>query len=380
MRKYFNSRKTVLAFVLVPIFSALITSCSSGKAKEKNEMPKAVSVTAVTVMQKDVPLQIRAIGNVEAYSTVSIKAQVGGELSKVYFKEGDYVKKGDLLFLIDPRPFEAALKQAEANLAKDTIQALNASMNAKRYAKLVEKGYVSIEQYDQMRTNADALNAIVKADKAALENARLQLEYCYIRAPIDGRTGSLMVHQGNIVRANADTPMVVINQIMPIYANFSIPETRLLDIRKYMALGRLKVEAIIPKSETPPAAGELTFVDNAVNPATGTITLKATFPNKERALWPGQFVNVVLILTTKPNATVIPSQAVQTGQMGTYVFVVRQNMTADIRSVVTGISYNGEVVIEKGLQPGEKVVTDGQLQLSPGKKVMIKNLSERFGR
>ncbi len=362
--------RCVIFVSLVLGLSALIISCSSGK--KENQVPaKAVPVTVATAIQRDVPVQVHAIGNAEAYSTVSVKPQIGGELSRVYFKGGQYVKKGAMLFLIDPRPYEAALRQAEANLVRDTVQAENASVDAQRYAELFKKGYVAREQYDQMRTNADALEAVVKADKAAVENARLQLGYCYIRNPIDGLTGSLIVNQGNIVKANPDTAIVVINQIIPIYVDFSVPEEELPDIKRYMAAGKLKVEAVIPNTETK-VGGELTFIDNTVNTATGTIMLKATFPNKDRTLWPGQFVDVVLTLTTQPNAVVVPSQAVQTGQAGSYVFIVKPDLTVELRQVASGRTYDGEVVIEKGIQTGEKVVTDGQLQLLPGTKVEIK--------
>ena len=362
--------RCVIFVSLVLGLSALIISCSSGK--KENQVPaKAVPVTVAAAIQRDVPVQVHAIGNAEAYSTVSVKPQIGGELSRVYFKGGQYVKKGAMLFLIDPRPYEAALRQAEANLVRDTVQAENASVDAQRYAELFKKGYVAREQYDQMRTNADALEAVVKADKAAVENARLQLGYCYIRNPIDGLTGSLIVNQGNIVKANPDTAIVVINQIIPIYVDFSVPEEELPDIKRYMAAGKLKVEAVIPNTETK-VGGELTFIDNTVNTATGTIMLKATFPNKDRTLWPGQFVDVVLTLTTQPNAVVVPSQAVQTGQAGSYVFIVKPDLTVELRQVASGRTYDGEVVIEKGIQTGEKVVTDGQLQLLPGTKVEIK--------
>ncbi len=362
--------RCVIFVSLVLGLSALIISCSSGK--KENQVPaKAVPVTVATAIQRDVPVQVHAIGNAEAYSTVSVKPQIGGELSRVYFKGGQYVKKGAMLFLIDPRPYEAALRQAEANLVRDTVQAENASVDAQRYAELFKKGYVAREQYDQMRTNADALEAVVKADKAAVENARLQLGYCYIRNPIDGLTGSLIVNQGNIVKANPDTAIVVINQIIPIYVDFSVPEEELPDIKRYMAAGKLKVEAVIPNTETK-VGGELTFIDNTVNTATGTIMLKATFPNKDRTLWPGQFVDVVLTLTTQPNAVVVPSQAVQTGQAGSYVFIVKPDLTVELRQVASGRTYDREVVIEKGIQTGEKVVTDGQLQLLPGTKVEIK--------
>jgi multidrug efflux system membrane fusion protein len=359
----------VVLFILSAFLIAFLSACSGGK--EQPPRP-AVPVTAGTVIQKTVPVQVRAIGNVEAYSTVSVKSQIGGELVRVHFKEGRDVNKGDLLFTIDPRPYESALKQAEANLTRDTAQFENARVEASRYEELVRKGYVAQEQYDQIRTNAATLEAAVNADKALVENARLQLKYCFIYSPIMGRTGYLLANQGNLIKANADNPIVVINQIQPIYVTFSVPEQYFGEIRKYMSSGKLKVEAVIGKDEKHPEAGVLTFVDNTVDTATGTIKLKATFNNRDKRLWPGQFVDVVLTLTMQPNAIVIPSQALQTGQSGVYVFVIKSDLSVESRSVVVARSLDGESVIEKGLQPEEKVVTDGQLRLVPGAKVDIK--------
>lgn len=358
-------------FGLVFGAATLIISCSS-KTKEERGPARIVPVTVATAIQKDIPVQIYAIGNVEAYATVQVKAQVGGELVKVYFKEGDFVKKGDPLFLIDPRSYEAALKQAESNLARDTAQAKNAEIEARRYGGLLKEGVIAQEQYDERQTNSTALNAVVEADKAAVENARLQLEYCSIKSPIDGRTGNLKVDGGNIVKAN-DIPIVVITQITPIYVSFSVPEKEFPEIKKYMAQGQLKVEARIPDSGIKPVTGEVAFVDNAVNTETGTILLKGVFPNGDRMLWPGQFVNVVLTLTTMPNAVLVPSQAVQVGQIGPHLFIVMPDHTANLVTVVVGRTYNGETVVEKGVSPGDTVVTDGQLQLLPGIKVEIKN-------
>ena len=374
IRKYSGLSKSVIAGVmfLFTVWITLFLTCSCGKSGQPVKK-EGVPVTVSTVIQKTVPIQLRAIGNVEAYSTVSVKSQIGGELIRIHFKEGQDVKKGDILFTIDPRPYEAALKQAEANLARDTAQLENARVDARRYGELVSKGYVAQQQYDQIQTNAAALEATVLADKAAVENAKLQLSYCFIHAPLNGRTGSLLSHQGDMIKANADNPMVVINQIQPIYVTFSIPEQHLREIKRYMAKGKLKGEAIIPGDENSPVQGIVTFVDNTVDTSTGTIKLKGTFENKEKRLWPGQFVNVVLTLTTQPDAIVVPSQAVQTGQQGLYVFVVKSDLTVESRPVVTGRNLDGEVVIEKGLAPGEQVVTDGQLRLVPGAKVEIKS-------
>lgn len=364
-----------IMLILLLTGSAFIPSCAK-KQEPAKKPPVPVSVGAVT--QKNVPLQIKAIGNVEAYSTIQVKSQIGGELLRVHFREGQDVKKGDLLFTIDPRPYEAMIKQAEANLAKDVSQLEYAREETGRYGELVKKGYVAKEQYEQFRTNAAALEATVNADRAVLDNARLQLKYCYIYSPITGRTGYLASNQGNLIKANADSAMVVINQVQPIYVDFSVPEQYLAEIKKYMAAGKLKVSAFISKTDDSKKDGGseeglLSFVDNTVDPTTGTIKLKGTFENPKKRLWPGQFVDVLLTLTTQPNAVVVPTSAVQTGQSGQYVFVVMKDHTVESRPVVASRAIGDETVIEKGLNAGETVVTDGQLRLVPGAKVEIKN-------
>lgn len=335
--------------------------------------PPSVPVTVARVTERSVPVELRAIGTLEAYSTVSIKSQVSGPLTAVHFREGQDVKRGDLLFTIDRRPFEVALQEAEANLARDVAQAENARAQAHRYEKLLEEGVVAKEQYDQFRTAAAAFDAAVRADQAAVERAKLDLEYCTIVAPLDGRTGSLIVHQGNLVKANEAPALVVINQLTPIYVNFAIPEQALAEVKRFMAARKLEVQAFVPGEAQRPETGVLSFVDNAVDPTTGTIHLKATFANRQRRLWPGQFVNVVLILTAQPNALVVPTEALQTGQSGQYVFVVKPDQTVESRPVTSGITYQGLTVIEKGLAAGETVVTDGQSRLLPGARVAAKN-------
>jgi multidrug efflux system membrane fusion protein len=356
----------ILGLLLLDVFSS---GCSNEKSNKPVSTPIPITVSIAT--QKTVPVELRAIGNVQAYSTVTVKSKVGGELVRVHFTEGQDVKKGDLLFTIDPRPYEAALKQAEANLQRDLAKAKSASEDARRYESLIQRQVVSPQQYEKVRSDADALEATVLADRAALENTRIQLDYCSIRSPIDGRTGSVIVKQGNIIKAE-DINLVVINQIIPIDVVFSIPEQFLLEIKKYMALGKIQVEALVPMNEEKPEKGAITFIDNAVDTSTGTIRLKGTFANRERKLWPGQFVNVVLTLTTEPNAIVVPSQAIQTGQEGQYVFVVKQDLTVESRPVVAGRTIDTETVIQKGLHVDEKVVTDGQLRLYPGARVELK--------
>jgi multidrug efflux system membrane fusion protein len=353
--------------VLLLFLCLLLPACSGSVEKPKPKPPVPVKVGVS--MRKTVPMQIRVIGSVEALSTVSIKSQVNGMLEKVHFQEGEDVHKGVMLFTIDSRPFEAALRQARAVLARDIAQERFARDQARRYGELLKDGIVTQDQYEQLRTNADALAESVQADRAAVDNAAVMLGYCFIRSPIDGRTGNLMVQRGNLVKANDVPILVTINQINPIYVTFSVPENELAGIKKHMAAGDLKVEALIPNDTGSPEQGVISFLDNMVDSTTGTIKIKGTFANRQKRLWPGQFVNVVLTLATIPDAVVVPAQAVQTGQEGLFVFVIKQDRTVELRPVVTGETYNNETVIEKGLKVGETVVTDGQLQLSPGTRV-----------
>ena len=362
------------ALILFAFLVFLLTACS--KEKKEQSVKVAVPVTVESVIQKAVPVQIHAIGNVEAYSSVSIKSRVSGELTRVYFREGQDMNKGDMLFTIDSAPFKTALESAQANLAKDTALAKKAEEDVRRYTELYRDELVSRSQYEQIFSTAEALKATIEGDKAAVENARLQLNYCSISAPISGRTGSLLVNEGNLIKANDDKPMVVINKIQPVYVSFSVPENNLPEIKKYMASGKLNVEASVSKEDKRPEKGVLTFVDNTVDTATGTIRLKAAFDNKGRALWPGQFVNVQITLATIHDAVVVPSQAVQTGQQGQFVFVIKAD-TAELRPVNAGITHKDMTVIEKGLAPGEQVVTDGQMLLMPGAKVEIKNTEDK---
>lgn len=331
----------------------------------------AVPVSVATVAQQTVPVRIRAIGNVEAYSTVALKARVDGQIVAVNFKEGQEVKKGAALFKIDSRPFEATLRQAEANLMRDTAQKEQTRSQERRYQELLQKNFVSKEAYAQIRTNADTAEAVVLASKAAIENAKLQIEYCTIRSPIDGFVGKVMLQMGNMVRANDSSPLAIINQVRPIYVDFAVPEQRLSAIRSYRAKRQLSVEALPPDSDKPPATGTLSFVDNAVDATTGMIRLKAVFPNKENALWPGQFVSTSLKLYEQKDALVVPSQSVQTGPNGQYVYVVKPEMTTEVRKVEVDRNEGDNAVIANGLRKGEQVVVKGQMRLTPGAKVTI---------
>ena len=338
--------------------------------------PEAVPVTVAPVERRTIPVEVNAIGHVEPFSTVSLKSQVNGTLVSVEFKEGQDVKAGDLLFEIDPRPFKAALDQALANLARDRAQEKNASADADRYAGLVQKDYVTKEQYDQVRANAEALASTVKASEAAVENARLQLSYCTLTAPINGRTGSLLVHAGNVIKANDDKPLVVINQIQPVFVTFSTPESSLSDLQRGAGSAPLAVSAAPSNDPARRRIGELTFLDNTVDSTTGMIASKATFSNSDESLWPGQYVNVTVVLKTETGAIVVPSPAVQTGQSGSYVYVLKADSTVESRNVTVERTQGALSVVAKGLSPGEQVVTDGQLRLTPGARVEIKGRPE----
>ena len=365
-------RLLLTASVLLGAAAAfVIQNRSDGRTPERTE-PQAVAVRAAAAVRKTVPVQLSAIGTVESYASVSIKSRISGQLVQVHFKEGQDVSKGDLLFTIDPRPYEVALKEAQARLAKDKVLTGKAEIDARRYADLAGKDYVSKDKSEQFRANAAALKATVEGDKAAVENARLQLSYCYIRAPFSGRTGSLLVDEGAQIKANDDRGLVDIMQITPIYVSFSVPQQDLGRIQQRMQQATLPVAALLPGNKVHSEQGSLTFLDNRVSSDTGTIMLKATFANRDRRLWPGQFVDVVLTLTTRPDSTVVPSEAVQTGQQGLFVFVIKPDMTVESRPVAVAMTLGSETVIESGVSPGEQVVTDGQFQLVPGARVQIR--------
>jgi multidrug efflux system membrane fusion protein len=333
--------------------------------------PPAIPVTVEPVLQQLVPFRIQAIGNVEAYSTVSVKARVDSQIVEVGFKEGEEVRKGQTLFKIDPRPYEAALRQAEANALRDNAAAEQARSQEKRYQDLLDKNFVSKEAYAQIRTNATTAEATARASQAALDNAKLNLDYCTITSPIEGYAGKIQIQLGNLVKANDVNPLVVVNQVHPIYVNFAVPEQRLAEVREHMAANPLTVDTLAPGSDRATASGVLIFVDNAVDPSTGTIRLRARFANKENALWPGQFVGVSLRLFEEPDAIVIPSTAVQTGPEGQYVYVVGQDMIADVRKIEVQRTEGDRTIVKSGLTKGERVVTRGQLRLGPKTRVQI---------
>jgi membrane fusion protein, multidrug efflux system len=363
-----NRTRTRLS-ILLGVFALAATS---GCTKTAQTAPPifAVPVTVAKVTQKTVPIDLTAIGSADANSSVSIKAQVNAVLEEVHIKEGQFVTKGQLLFTLDAAPFEAALQQAQGNLAKDKAQAELNNVQADRYEQLYKAGVAPKEQLDTMKANADAQQAAVRADQAAVNAAQLQVDYCKIYAPLTGQTGALQVYPGNIVKQNDVPVLIVINQVTPIFIDFSIPEQYLGGVQKFMAQGKLQVEAT-PYGDTKPETGYLTFIDNSVDNTTGTIKLKATFENTDHRLWPGQFSTVLLRLAQDENATVVPSQAVQTGQKGDLVYVVKSDSTAEERPVKVARTYGADAVISSGVQPGETVVTDGQLRLIPGIKVQV---------
>ena len=387
--------------VLLLIVALLVAGCSDNKAAPVARPTPAAPVFVTTAVLKPVPIEIQAIGTVEAYSTVSVKAQVGGELTLVDFTEGADVHKGDRLFVIDPRPFEAQVTQAEATLARDKAQLQAAEANlardmaqeqyvqsqAKRVSELTRQGVLAKDAAEQSdaqakaaveavradRASLESMRANIAADQAALDRARLQLEYCTIRAPIDGRTGRLMVKAGNVVKAT-DVELVTINQVRPIYVTFSIPETDLALIKRHMAAGDIAVEAYL-QGDSGADKGKLNFVENSVDSTTGTIRLKAIFDNPATRLWPGQFARVMLRLKDSANSVIVPTTAIQTGQDGKFVFVVKPDMTVEARPVVIGRTVERDVVVEKGLSDGESIVISGQLRLAPGTRVEIKSVA-----
>jgi membrane fusion protein, multidrug efflux system len=389
-----------LSFVLITVAAAALAGC--GKQPQAAAGPAAgmmmmvVPVSVAKVEQQSVPTVLRVVGTVEASAIVQVKSQIAGQIERVAFQEGQNVKKDDLLFVIDRRPYQDALLQAEAavardkaqiaqseaTLARDTAQAKFAESDAVRYAQMAKEGVGSKEQFEQFRANADvaresakateasiaSARAALDADQAAVEAARLNLGYCEIRAPLSGRTGNLLVHAGNLVKVN-DVALVVIHQLAPIFVNFSVPEQHLAAIRRLNAAGPLEVRAATRDNPGQYAQGRLAVIDNTVDATTGTIHLKASFPNANAMLWPGQFVNVELTLDTIRDAAVAPSEAVQSGQQGQFVYVVKADNRVEIRPVTTGSASGGSMLIEKGLAPGETVVTDGQMRLFPGAQV-----------
>jgi multidrug efflux system membrane fusion protein len=352
---------------LAPTVAALLVGCSSAPDESKDSSPAPVRVARV--VKKDVPVQLSAVGNVEALTTVEVRARVAGQLKQVHFTEGDFVKENDLLFTIDPAPIQAALDGAKATLAKDEAQAREAVRERDRNASLLDDTAVSRETYQRSVARAESTAAQVLVDRAAVEKAKLDLQYCTIRSPLTGATGRLLVDQGNLIQDYGPRSLVEITQVQPIYVTFSLPERNLAEVQKYRAAGPLKVQAHLPGAGVDPEDGTVTFVNNKVDTRTGTITLRGTFENKHRRLWPGQFVEAALTLRTEPGALLVPARAVGDGPHGTFVYVLKDDQTAEVRPVVQDRVVGEQAVIRSGLQDGETVVTEGQLRLHPGAQV-----------
>lgn len=374
-----------IAFVFI-VSASLVGLACSGESRAETPASQAqpanrgggaaVPITAAAVVKKSMPLDLEVIGTVEPTSTIAIHAQITGQLEQVHFREGDEVKAGQILFTIDRRPLEAALKQTEATLQRDLAQAANAQAQAQRFLDLQARGIATREQLDTSKANAEALEATVGADRAAIENARIQLQFASIKAPISGRTGALNAHAGSLVRANDTTPLVVINQLSPINVSFAVPEAQLGALKSVMSHGNVPVTVRTPDAQASSATGRVTFVDNTVDQSTGTIRVKGQFGNGDHQLWPGQYVNVTLTLSTDRDAIVAPTIAVQSGQEGTYVFVVKRDQTVEMRPVTVQRAIGEETIIAKGLEANETVVTDGHLRLVPGSRVAIKSGNE----
>jgi len=368
-RKIFAAGTLLVVAVALGAVLYFARNGGANETKERRAAP-AVPVSVALAVQRNVPFRLAAIGNVEAFSTVAVKARVDGQIVAVNFRQGQEIRRGQVLFRIDARPFEAALKQAEANALRDAAARDQARSQERRYKELLEKKFVSPEAYAQIATNAQTAEAVAAASRAALENARLNVAYCTITSPIDGYVGRALLQAGNLVKANDVNALVVINQVKPIYVSFAVPEQQLPEVRKYMAQSALPVEARATGAEQPLARGSLVFVDNAVDPATGTIRLRASFDNANLALWPGQFVNVQLQLYEQANAILVPAGAVQTGPNGQYLYVIKPDSSVELRSVSVERA-EGDLAVINGVAAGERVVTAGALRLVPGTKVRI---------
>ncbi len=332
----------------------------------------AIPVVIAPAQRKPMPVRVDAIGTVQPIATVTVKSRVDGEIAEVKISDGQAVKAGDVLFVLDTRAAEAQLKQSEATLAKDRAQLENAKRDVGRYKPLTEKEFVSRQQLDTAQTAADALEATMLADQAIIDTFKVQLTYYTIRSPMDGRVGTIALKTGNAVKAQDTISLVTINQIKPIYVSYSVPQRELPGIRAAVGAGTVPVQAMVPGDPGPPTNGKIFFFDNQIDPTTGTISLKAIFDNADERLWPGEFVNVSSTLRVEADAITVPSSAVQVGQNGNYVFVVKQDNTVEVRPVTVNRTVGNESVISKGLNADERVVTDGQLRLTNGSRVEIR--------
>ena len=384
--KHFNSnfplqqRIRLIIFVLMAISLPLMLLYSGCSREEQKRPQRAVPVKTATVITLDVPITLSTVGTVEAYSTVKVTSRVSGLVTGQHVQEGQWVEKGQPLFTIDDKPYKTVMEAARSNLERDRIKLEKALKDTLRYADLLKKDYVTRTQAEQIQADADALKAVIKGDEAALENAMLNLSYCNITAPISGKAGAILIHEGNLIKENdGNNPLMVINQIMPVFVRFAVPEQYLTEIKSKMAENNLEVQATAPGKDGKVNRGRLAFLDNTIQADSGTIDLKAVFENKDSDLWPGMFVNVVLVLGTRTGAVATPVASVQMGQDGTYVFVLKNDMTVEQRQVTTYDQNGNHIVIESGLSPGETVVTDGQLMLYPGARVTVINETKSTG-
>jgi len=371
---FMKKRFACLAAATLVISFFLITACSETSrdaAPAKTSRDRQIPVTAAKAVLKEIPVEIKTFGNVQARSSIQIKSEVDGILAKVHFSKGQTIRRGDLLFTIDSRSYQAELDRARANLLRDRAMEEHALLTAARFRELFRRELISRSDNDKAQAEAAALTATVRADRAAAATARLQVERCSIHSPITGRTGDLLTAEGTLIRAREAT-MVTINQIRPIEVFFSVPQADLPAIRSAMAGGVLKVRAGLPGDGRPPEEGDLFFIDNSINQGTGTVRLAGVFHNDREALWPGQFVRASLRLSERENAVVIPAQAVQTGMNGPYVFVVKDDLSVELRAVTTSPGGDQTLVADTGLTPGEKVVVNGQVMLVPGSLVEIR--------
>jgi multidrug efflux system membrane fusion protein len=375
--KRMNDRMTMIARVAVLLVFVLwlAPGCGrdsapagpAGTSGKKKEIPVRVAKAEV----KTVPVMLKSVGQVEAGESISVKAQVDGELQAIHFKEGREVKKGDVLFTINPAPYTAKLRQAEAVLARDRAQLDNARRQVDRNRGLTEKNFISQEEFDQLKTEVTALEATVKADQAAVESARLDLGYCTLRSAVSGVAGAVSVDQGNLVKSSEGKTLVVINRMNPVKVTFTVPEKDLSDFRTFMAAGHLDVEASPQGKEDVLSKGRVVFLDNTVDATSGTVRLKAEFANQDRRLWPGQFVTVTVTLTRSADAVTVPARAVVNSQDGPSVFIAKPDMTVEFRPVTVERIQGDVAVMAKGLSAGETVVVDGLLKLTPGSRISV---------
>lgn len=364
------------AWLAGPVLAlSIITGCSDNGAAQqaKTKTAAAVPVTTAPVVRKTMPVKLQAIGNVEPSTTVVVKSRMDGQITAVHLQDGSDVTKGQLLFELDARALEATLRQMQAAVQRDRALVANNEGKERRYAELLQQGFISPDAYNQIKTDLEAARATAGANEAAMESARVQLSYTRIVSPITGRAGKVMIQLGNVVKANDTLPLVTLNAVAPIYVSFAVPEQNLPMIRAFLAKGALAVRAT-PTGEThAESQGQLTFIDNAVDQQTGTIRLRATFPNRDNVLWPGQFANVTVTLDQQDNAIVIPADALQTGPKGPFVYVIKPDSSAEMRTVKVDRTDGADAVIAEGLKDGEMVVTSGQIRLTPGAKVQLKS-------